>query len=111
MGRQRTNQPLKTNFVGSAGGSLCSIYYNILIPLVYIVVRTDRREKNLWLLMLAISHPRKLVSRHQINTCTVLYSSVLYCIKMRKFAHKEVRTQNRPLLFWSPPHFSIMSMA
>jgi len=37
-----------------------------------------------------------IVSRHQINTCTVLHSSVLYCIKregwkreMRKFAYKE----------------------
>merc|ERR1711873_255173 len=35
-----------------------------------------------------------IVSRHQINTCTVLYSSVLYCIKIRKFAHKEYRTKN-----------------
>merc|ERR1712240_168401 len=29
-----------------------------------------------------------IVSRHQINTCTVLYSSVLYCIKIRKFADR-----------------------
>merc|ERR1711873_124340 len=34
-----------------------------------------------------------IVSRHQINTCTVLYSSVLYCIKIRKFAHNQ--TKNR----------------
>merc|ERR1711873_101758 len=33
-----------------------------------------------------------IVSRHQINTCTVLYFSVLYCIKIRKFAdNKYVR--------------------
>ena len=30
-----------------------------------------------------------IVSRHQINTCTVLYSYVLYCIKIRKFAHRQ----------------------
>merc|ERR1712240_957765 len=34
------------------------------------------------------------VSRHQINTCTVLYSSVLYCIKIRKFAQKNKQTKN-----------------
>ena len=33
-----------------------------------------------------------IVSSHQINTCTVLYFSVLYCIKKSKFAYKEVRT-------------------
>merc|ERR1712243_287064 len=33
-----------------------------------------------------------IVSRHQINTCTVLYSSVLYCIKIRKFAQTRQRT-------------------
>merc|ERR1711873_18524 len=34
-----------------------------------------------------------IVSRHQINTCTVLYSSVLYCIKRGKFADRQ-GTQN-----------------
>merc|ERR1711873_300079 len=36
-----------------------------------------------------------IVSRHQINTCTVLYSSVLYCIKIRKFAHKQTRNVSK----------------
>ena len=32
-----------------------------------------------------------IVSRHQINTCTVLYFSVLYCIKKRKFADRQTK--------------------
>ena len=36
-----------------------------------------------------------IVSRHQINTCTVLYFSVLYCIKIRKFAHKQGTTVSK----------------
>ena len=40
------------------------------------------------------------VSRHQINTCTVLYFSVLYCIKIRKFADKQ--TRNDRFKNWSP---------
>ena len=36
-----------------------------------------------------------IVSRHQINTCTVLYFSVLYCIKKRKFADKEYGKKER----------------
>ena len=43
-----------------------------------------------------------IVSRHQINTCTVLHSSVLYCIKregwkrkMRKFAYRQTDKEHR----------------
>merc|ERR1712240_1002505 len=39
-----------------------------------------------------------IVSRHQINTCTVLYFSVLYCIKKRKFAHNQASRQARNVL-------------
>ena len=57
--------------------------------------RIWKERKNVSKTEVHSTRERPIVSRHQINTCTVLYFSVLYCIKMRKFAQTRQTDRQR----------------